>query len=172
VVNITDCCKGLTLALTLLGAPAYSQTATVNIDGTNFDFSVVTGTYNSLLETLSAQFWWTGSYSSSSSALDTASAVGSSLGFPNSTYLGPSSPIFAFHMFSGAVFSQNSQSAEFLEFNNDTQYSFAIAATSASSSPTPVPEINGKALPVLAFILFVTFLFIRSRRARLMVNLA
>ncbi|ACK70502.1 hypothetical protein PCC7424_2075 [Gloeothece citriformis PCC 7424] len=83
--------------LTVLGASVLSSqeadAAIFTVNGTQYDITTVTGSFNQLQSQLESQVWW----GNTTLAMDFASTVGSSLGKPNLLGLNLVSPLFAYN---------------------------------------------------------------------------
>lgn len=147
--------KKLILALitTLLGVlssgamAASTYNATVN--GTNYDFTYVTGSFNANAALLQSQPWWG---SNQDTATTFATVVGGSLGYPN-FFAGP---LFAFGNTGNridAIYFERSASYTNAIRDSNT-YSYAVATASSAG----VPEIDGALVPQVGFLFGCLFL--------------
>ena len=143
-MNITKLIATLAFALgAWLSVGAAQADVVINVGGTNYDFSTITGIYTDNQAVLQSQPW----FGSSATAMTFASALGNSLGSPN----GGLGPFFvwtgdvnaAFH-FDGNTHSQGVGSVSQLD-------TFAVVSPSA-------PEIDGSLAPKVGFLLGCLFL--------------
>ena len=92
-----------TLFLGIMSSGVRAQTYNATVNGTNYDFTYVTGTFDANSVLLQSQPWW----GSQSTAVTFTSSVGSNLGLPN-TAAGQSGPYFAFKLVSSLAHSFSS----------------------------------------------------------------
>lgn len=118
-----------------------SDCKTVTYQGTSYDVSKLTGTFNDLQSTLTQQIWW----GSSSAASAFAGLVGGDLGFPNGGVNFSFGPYFAFASPSavglfayGTVNSSPPEVSGPFVASDDQLYTYAVAT---SSVPVPTPAL-------------------------------
>lgn len=128
---------------------------TVTYQGTSYDVSKLTGTFNSLESTLTQQIWW----GSSSAASTFAGLIGGDLGFPNVGNNFSLGPLFAFAApltQGGGLFAYGSADGSnptilgpFVS-GHSVEQTFAVA-TPAVAIPTPalLPSLIGLSAVVI-----------------------
>lgn len=137
IKNLYKIILSLALMINLNMANAY----TASVNGTNYNFSTFTGTWEGYTSEYGSPAWW----DSESLALNFADALGDEFGLPNFSELGP---LFVYSVGSNLSFAQysfyNPPAKTFNFLSASEEYTFALATEIA---PTPVPEIDGSKLP-------------------------
>ncbi|TAF09216.1 MAG: hypothetical protein EAZ77_05785 [Nostocales cyanobacterium] len=137
---------GVGSAAAIVASASTANAATFTVNGTDYDITTVTGSYNSLSSQLQSQVWW----GNQTLASQFATIVGSSLGI--SSYVGPT---FAYGVTGGGMFTFANGYAYTSLVNGVTGYSpevsnpsavYAIATVATPSTPVSVPE-PGTAIP-------------------------
>lgn len=155
------------IAATALGSSffnakeSFAQSFTGELNGANYDFSIVgPGSFESLQSNLEATPWW----GDATLAESAANLVGDSLGLIDFE----AGPNFAYEVVDGEYPSVNSYAYDPWEesailVSPSTEINHTQFAT-ATATPVAVPEINGSALALIVFILGVLSLHISNRR--------
>jgi hypothetical protein len=154
------------LGLVSSGARAQPYNATVN--GTNYDFTYVTGTFNDNADLLQSQPWWNGlSTGDASTATTFATAVGGSLGYPN-CFWGCTGPVFASGYSPasgitvyGATIQQGGGIYTGSQVFNTWSWRYAVATPTSSGA---VPEMNASLIPQVGLLLGCLFLLMGRKK--------
>lgn len=150
-------------------APIYNAT----VNGTNYDFTYITGSFTDNSVLLQSQPWWNGSYTYDATLAATfASAVGNSLGQPN-CFMGCWAPNFVsgYNVYNGvtnlygAVAYQNSTpSAAFTGGVGSQSLSQSYAVATPVSSSGVAPEMNASLIPQVGLLLGCLFFLMGRKR--------
>ncbi len=154
------------LVLGVISSPVSAQTYSANVNGTNYDFSTITGSFSDtpgLQATLQSQAWW-----GNSTLADTfASAVGGNLGTPNYG----NGAYFAYAIYDAGGYNNISTSV----FTGSSLYNCGTGdcpnasgdystVTYAVATIASAPEMNASFIPQVALMLAcLFFLFGRKK---------
>lgn len=141
------------LALTASHVQAASFQTTIN--GTSYNFTTITGTYNDNQAQLSSQPW----FGSASLANTFATAVSSNLG--GTVNFGELGPMFAY----GVIDSSFEYVAYLFGTTLNNSFSRTDTYTFAVAQAQQVPEIDGAMLPQALMLMGASALFLRRRNS-------
>ncbi len=153
----------------VMAAPIYNAT----VNGTNYDFTYITGSYADNTALLQSQPWWNGSYTYDATLAATfAAAVGNSLGQPN-CFMGCWAPNFVsgYNVYNGITYLygayayQNSTpSVAFTGGVGSQGLSQSYAVATLVSGGGVAPEMNASLIPQVGLLLGCIFFLMGRRR--------
>ncbi|MBD2667306.1 hypothetical protein [Richelia sinica] len=134
---------GMGSAVAIVTTASSAKAAIFTVNGTDYDLTTKTGSFNSLSSELTQQPWW-GNFSL---AIDFAAVVAGTLGLPNDTSLGGAGPLFAYR-----YSPENSSPPKIRVYLYLQDYGLALATTDVTDINTyvlvkPIPEPTA-AIPV------------------------
>jgi len=161
----------VTLLLGIMSSGVRAQTYNATVNGTNYDFTYFTGTYNDNISKFSTTLmpWW----GSQSTAETFTSSVGDHFGYPNTTY-GQWGPYFAFSQYTNTdpMMGFTEVSANFYTSIGSAccagpNFSQSVSYAVATATGGVAPEMNASLIPQVGLLLgCLFFLFGRKKENR------